>query len=298
MPIRFTTSGESHGPGLTAIVEGLPAGLPLEPRGPRPRSRAAPARARPRWPDEDRDGPRGRRLGRAPRQDARQPGHDPRPEPRLRELGGADEPVAGGRRGRGGAPAATRATPTSRASRSSASRDVRNVLERASARETAARVACGALAKAFLGDFGVQVFSHVVQIGSVARPSAGRPRAGGLRCGRRVAGPLPRRGGERGDGGGDQHRAEGERVARRRVRGARVRARAGDRLVHLVGGPDGRPRWRQAIMSIQAMKGVERRRRVRRRRPRRLGGARRDLLVRGARLLPRDEPLRRARGRA
>jgi len=45
--------------------------------------------------------------------------------------------------------------------------DVRNVLERASARETAARVACGALAKAFLGDFGVQVFSHVVQVGSV-----------------------------------------------------------------------------------------------------------------------------------
>ncbi len=45
--------------------------------------------------------------------------------------------------------------------------DVRNVLERASARETAARVACGAVAKGFLADFGVQVFSHVVQIGSV-----------------------------------------------------------------------------------------------------------------------------------
>src|SRR5438128_3182150 len=45
--------------------------------------------------------------------------------------------------------------------------DVRDVLERASARETAARVAGGALAKAFLGTFGVQVFSHVVQIGSV-----------------------------------------------------------------------------------------------------------------------------------
>jgi chorismate synthase len=45
--------------------------------------------------------------------------------------------------------------------------DVRNVLERASARETAARVACGAVTKGFLADFGVQVFSHVVQIGSV-----------------------------------------------------------------------------------------------------------------------------------
>jgi chorismate synthase len=45
--------------------------------------------------------------------------------------------------------------------------DVRNVLERASARETAARVAGGALCKAFLQAVGVQVLSHVVQIGDV-----------------------------------------------------------------------------------------------------------------------------------
>jgi chorismate synthase len=49
--------------------------------------------------------------------------------------------------------------------------DVRNVLERASARETAARVACGALAKAFLRPFGVEVHSHVLQIGGVEAPS-------------------------------------------------------------------------------------------------------------------------------
>ena len=48
--------------------------------------------------------------------------------------------------------------------------DVRNVLERASARETAARVAGGALAKGFLAALGVQVFSHVTQIGSVQAP--------------------------------------------------------------------------------------------------------------------------------
>src|SRR4051794_36056756 len=48
--------------------------------------------------------------------------------------------------------------------------DVRNVLERASARETAARVAAGALAKAFLAVVGVQVRSHVVQIGAVTAP--------------------------------------------------------------------------------------------------------------------------------
>src|SRR5687768_11898099 len=48
--------------------------------------------------------------------------------------------------------------------------DVRNVLERASARETAARVAGGALAKGFLSALGVEIRSHVVQIGSVRAP--------------------------------------------------------------------------------------------------------------------------------
>ena len=48
--------------------------------------------------------------------------------------------------------------------------DVRNVLERASARETAARVAGGAVAKAFLHELRVQVFSHVIQITSVKAP--------------------------------------------------------------------------------------------------------------------------------
>jgi chorismate synthase len=43
--------------------------------------------------------------------------------------------------------------------------DARYILERASARETAARVAVGALAKALLGEFGIQVLSHVIAIG-------------------------------------------------------------------------------------------------------------------------------------
>lgn len=46
-------------------------------------------------------------------------------------------------------------------------RDLRNILERASARETAARVACGALAKQFLGNFQVEIRSHVIQLGGV-----------------------------------------------------------------------------------------------------------------------------------
>ncbi len=48
--------------------------------------------------------------------------------------------------------------------------DARDVLERASARETAARVVAGALAKALLATIGVEVVSHVVRIGSVATP--------------------------------------------------------------------------------------------------------------------------------
>ncbi|MFO8173354.1 MAG: chorismate synthase [Gemmatimonadota bacterium] len=46
-------------------------------------------------------------------------------------------------------------------------RDTRDILERASARETAARVACGAVAKRLLGNFGIRVESHVLSIGAV-----------------------------------------------------------------------------------------------------------------------------------
>ncbi|HWB98301.1 MAG TPA: chorismate synthase, partial [Bryobacteraceae bacterium] len=45
--------------------------------------------------------------------------------------------------------------------------DVRDILERASARETTARVAIGAMAKALLGEFGIRVLSHVIAVGSV-----------------------------------------------------------------------------------------------------------------------------------
>ncbi len=53
--------------------------------------------------------------------------------------------------------------------------DVRNVLERASARETAARVALGCFCKAFLGELGVRIVSHVVRIGKVSARAGGRP---------------------------------------------------------------------------------------------------------------------------
>jgi chorismate synthase len=166
MPIRFTTSGESHGPGLTAVVEGLPAGLPLTQE------------------DLDRD------LAR------RQLGHGRGGRMKI-ESDRADV-VSGVRHGKTlGSPVTIRIQNRDYANweermnpwpvdadvaevhlprpghadlagiQKYGFTDVRNVLERASARETAARVACGALAKSFLADFGVQVFSHVVQIGSV-----------------------------------------------------------------------------------------------------------------------------------
>lgn len=54
-------------------------------------------------------------------------------------------------------------------------RDVRNVLERASARETAARVAVGGVARRLLDEFGISVFSHVVNIGGVKAAVAAPP---------------------------------------------------------------------------------------------------------------------------
>jgi chorismate synthase len=53
--------------------------------------------------------------------------------------------------------------------------DARDVLERASARETAARVAAGTLAKQLLSHLGIDVLSHVVQIGAVQAKSSVRP---------------------------------------------------------------------------------------------------------------------------
>ena len=102
--------------------------------------------------------------------------------------------------------------------------DARDVLERASARETAARVAAGAVAKKLLGHLGIDIISHVIQMGSArvgagdAAPDTRRPHHG-----RRVAGALlrPRRG--RGDDRRGQGRRQGRRLARRRDRGARLR---------------------------------------------------------------------------
>ena len=169
MGIRFVTAGESHGPGLTAIVEGMPAGLELD--------RAA----------LDRDMAR------------RQLGHGR--GGRMKIESDAVEIRSGVRHGRTlGSPIAIlvdnrddanweeRMSPwpvdaeveevhLPRPGHADLAgllkfgySDVRNVLERASARETAARTAAGSIARALLTALGVSVHSHVIQIGSVKTP--------------------------------------------------------------------------------------------------------------------------------
>ena len=167
--LRVITAGESHGPGLTTIVEGLPAGLELD------REAVNDDMAR------------------------RQLGHGR--GGRMKIERDSAEITAGVRHGRTlGGPVALQvanrdyanweermnpwpveaAVPEVHLPRPGHAdlagvwkfgfSDVRNVLERASARETAARVAGGALAKAFLRAVGVEIVSHVTQIGSVRAP--------------------------------------------------------------------------------------------------------------------------------
>lgn len=171
--LRFLTAGESHGPALTVIVEGIPAGLPVT--------------------AEEISGELARRrlgYGRGPRMLLEQD--------ELEILGGV-------RHGRTlGSPVAivirntewpkwqdemapgpgTTARPLTQPRPGHADlagmqkygfEDARNVLERASARETAARVAAGALAKRLLGQLGVAVLSHVVQLGKVRAAPDARP---------------------------------------------------------------------------------------------------------------------------
>ena len=167
--LRLITAGESHGPGLTCIVEGLPAGLELERElldRDMARRQLGHGRGGRMKIERDRiDVTAGVRHGRtlggpvalqvANRDYANWeermnpwPVEADIPEVHLPRPGHAD--LVG--------------TQKYRLS------DVRNVLGRASARETAARVAGGALAKAFLRALGVEVVSHVTQIGGVQAP--------------------------------------------------------------------------------------------------------------------------------
>src|ERR1700739_4903318 len=167
---RFTTAGESHGPGLTCIIEGLPAGLELDREAlDRDLARRQLGHGRGGRMKIERDkvevtgGVRhGRTLGgpialQVVNRDYANWEDRMNPWPVEAEVGEVHLP----RPGHADLVGTQKYGLT----------DVRDVLERASARETAARVAGGAVAKAFLKTLGVQVFSHVTQVGSVrAKP--------------------------------------------------------------------------------------------------------------------------------
>ena len=171
--LRFTTAGESHGPALVSILEGMPAGIPLladDVNVQLARRQAGYGRGRRMQIESDviewLSGVRaGETIG-SPiamlvrNRDWRnwQEIMDPAPS--------AGEPGAGTPRKR----AVTRPRPGHadlagmlKYDRS----DARDILERASARETTARVAAGAVCRALLGQLGVSIGSHVVALGDV-----------------------------------------------------------------------------------------------------------------------------------
>jgi len=169
MALRLTTAGESHGPGLTCIIEGLPAGVAIEREAiDRDLHRRQLGHGRGGRMKIERDrvevtgGVRhGRTLGgpvalQVGNRDYANWEERMNPWPVDAEVAEVHLPR----------PGHADLVGTQKYGLS----DVRDVLERASARETAARVAGGAVAKAFLGQLGVEVFSHVIQITSVTAP--------------------------------------------------------------------------------------------------------------------------------
>jgi chorismate synthase len=177
--LRFLTAGESHGRALVVVVEGLPAGLPISVeligeelarrrlgfgRGPRMRF------------EQDAltlvGGVRhGRTLGSPVAVEIGNSEWDRNPEKWQREMSPAAEdgptlePLTQPRPGHADLAGMQKYGFV----------DARDVLERASARETAARVAAGALGKALLRELGIEVLSHVVAIGAVRSKADDRP---------------------------------------------------------------------------------------------------------------------------
>ena len=119
--------------------------------------------------------------------------------------------------------------------------DARDVLERASARETAARVAAGTLAKLLLRQIGIDVLSHIVQLGPERAEPGALPTVEELLPHRRVPGPLrrPRRRGP--DGGRREGGGQGRRLARRGGRGHRLRGAGRPRQPRALGPQARRP---------------------------------------------------------
>lgn len=165
--LRYLTAGESHGPAISAILEGLPAGLPVAAE------------------DIDRDLKRRQGgYGRGRRMQIETDTIEIRGGVRHgRTMGGPVSLVVQNRDWQNwtdvmaieetDGPVRRRVTRPRPGHADLAGglkydrRDLRDILERASARETTMRVAVGAIARSLLGAFGIRVLSHVVRIGQV-----------------------------------------------------------------------------------------------------------------------------------
>ncbi len=164
--LRFMTAGESHGPCLTAILEGLPAGLKLDAEG------ISKDLAR-----------RQQGYGRGGRMKIEQDRAEILSGVRFGETIGSPITLRVinrdfqnwlGRMAAFGAPEGEKVT-AARPGHADLTgvmkydrKDVRDILERSSARETTMRVAVGALCKVFLKEIGIEVVSHVTTIGGVS----------------------------------------------------------------------------------------------------------------------------------
>jgi chorismate synthase len=171
--LRYLTAGESHGQALVVIMEGLPAGLEItveEIQAEMARRRLGYGRGpRQRFEADDLTllgGVRhGRTLGSPLAIEIKNTEwfrSDKWHEEMSPEPGATKAPLTQVRPGHADLAGMQKYGFT----------DARDVLERASARETAARVAAGAVAKKLLSHLGIQIFSHVIQMGSARVPTA------------------------------------------------------------------------------------------------------------------------------
>ncbi len=172
--LRFLTAGESHGPGLVTIVEGLPSGLTVSADGlanELARRRLGFGRGRRMALEADEieiiGGVRfGKTLGSPVAIVIRNTEWPKWREEMAADTGTSKRPLQTPRPGHADLAGMIKYD----------TRDARDILERASARETAARTVVGYLAKAFLTEIDIEVVSHVVAIGDVTAENSVMPR--------------------------------------------------------------------------------------------------------------------------